>query len=177
MTPQTENGISLVMQSLGRRYVQYFSYRNRRSGTLWEGRYKATLIDSEKYLLTCYRYVELNPVRAGMVDAPGDYQWSSYHHNGLGEYDPLITPHDLYIEIGSTDELRQQRYTALFETVIEPVAITGIREATKKGWVFGSDRFKARLEALIGRQLVPRDRGGDRKSGAYQKTRKINRPH
>ena len=175
MTPQTENGISLVMQSLGRRYVQYFNYRYRRSGTLWEGRYKATLIDSEEYLLTCYRYIELNPVRAGMVDAPADYLWSSYHYNGSGVYDSLVTPHSIYINMGSSDELRQRRYTALFETVIEPTTIAGIRETTNKGWILGSDRFKARIKELIERQIAPRDRGGDRKSMAYQKMQKINR--
>lgn len=175
MTPQTENGISLVMQSLGRRYVQYFNYRYRRSGTLWEGRYKATLIDSEEYLLTCYRYIELNPVRAGMVDAPADYLWSSYHYNGSGVYDSLVTPHSIYINMGSSDELRQRRYTALFETVIEPTTIAGIRETTNKGWILGCDRFKARIKELIERQIAPRDRGGDRKSMAYQKMQKINR--
>lgn len=85
MTPYEENSLGRVMQSLGRRYVQYFNYRYRRTGTLWEGRYRATLIDAESYLLTCYRYIELNPVRAGMVSHPGDYPWSSYRSNALGQ--------------------------------------------------------------------------------------------
>ena len=96
LTPQSENGISQVMQSLGRSYVQYFNFRYRRSGTLWEGRYKATLLDSESYLLTCSRYIELNPVRAQMVKDPGEYPWSSFGFNALGQADNLITPHAVY---------------------------------------------------------------------------------
>jgi len=99
MTPNTEDGIGKVMQSVGRYYVQYFNYQYRRTGTLWEGRYKATLLDSESYLLTCYRYIELNPVRAAMIEHPSQYRWSSYHFNARGgnrksfslpiEFDPI----------------------------------------------------------------------------------------
>ena len=94
ITPHTEDGISKSLQMLGRYYVQYFNHTYQRTGTLWEGRYKATLIDSERYLLTCYRYIELNPVRAeGMVDHPSEYPWSSYRYNVVGESDPLVVPH------------------------------------------------------------------------------------
>ena len=168
ITPESETGISLVMQSLGRRYVQYFNYRYRRTGTMWEGRYKATLLDTEQYLLVCYRYVELNPVRAAMVGYAGDYLWSSYRHNALGMPDALITRHDIYQALGPDDALRQQRYMALFEHCIDPTVIDGIREATNKGWVFGNDRFKDKIRVLLDRQLEPKCRGGDRKSNDFR---------
>jgi putative transposase len=106
MTPQTEDGIGKVMQSVGRRYVQYFNFTYGRTGTLWEGRYKATLIDTERYLLTCYRYIELNPVRAGLVAGPGEYPWSSYGANALGRYDPLVTLHGQYLGLGTDPATR-----------------------------------------------------------------------
>ena len=118
MTPHTENGLSKVMQSLGRIYVQYFNYRYKRTGTLWEGRYKATLLDSERYLLTCYRYIELNPVRAGMVSDPAEYPWSSYCENALGKDTHKLKPHDLYCRLGQTKEERTQAYQILFESHI-----------------------------------------------------------
>ena len=96
VTPDTEDGISLMMQDIGRNYVRYINQTYRRSGTLWEGRFKSALIDSERYLLTCSRYIELNPVRAGMVRVPEEYRWSSYHCNALGKLNPLIKPHHLY---------------------------------------------------------------------------------
>ena len=99
MTPTTREGISRAMQSIGRRYVQYINREYRRCGTLWESRHKASLVDAERYLLTCYRYIELNPVRAGMVEHPGDYRWSSYRHNAYGEKNALITQHPLYERI------------------------------------------------------------------------------
>jgi putative transposase len=96
MTPEVTGAVARTMQSLGRRYVGYFNATYRRSGTLWEGRYKSCLVDSEHYLLTCYRYIELNPVRAAKVVAPGEYAWSSYHANAEGQLDRLVHPHDEY---------------------------------------------------------------------------------
>lgn len=167
VTPQTGDGISRMMQSLGRKYVQYFNHQYRRTGTLWEGRYKATLLDTDAYLMTCYRYIELNPVRAGMVAGPGDYPWSSYRANGLGEADGLLTPHPLYQALGNTAQNRQAAYRALFRSRIGDEALSEIREATNKAWVLGNDRFKARVEALTDRQAVPRAKGGDRKSDQW----------
>ena len=111
-TPETQSSLPKMMQSIGRRYVQYFNYTYSRTGTLWEGRYKATVVDSEAYLLTCMRYIELNPVRAGMVEEPSDYRWSSYGVNALGKHDRLCTPHSLYKRIGRSAEERQAGYTA-----------------------------------------------------------------
>jgi putative transposase len=168
VAPESEKGISRVMQSLGRRYVQYFNYRYRRTGTLWEGRYKATLVDTEQYLLTCYRYIELNPVRAGMAGHPGDYRWSSFNHNGLGKSDALITHHEIYQALGPDDIQRQQHYRALFDQVIDSKTVDDIREATNKGWVLGNDSFKQQIALLLDRQLEPKCRGGDRRSGEYR---------
>ncbi len=113
-TPETESSLPKTMQSVGRRYVQYFNFTYSRTGTLWEGRYKATVVDSEAYLLTCMRYIELNPVRAGMVEDPSNYPWSSYGANALGAHDKLCTPHSLYKRIGRNADERQVGYRELF---------------------------------------------------------------
>ena len=122
------------MQSVGRRYVQYFNFTYSRTGTLWEGRYKATVVDSEAYLLTCMRYIELNPVRAGMVEDPSDYPWYSYDVNALGKHDKLCTPHSLYQRIGRNADERQKGYQELFRKDITEVELDEIREATNKAW-------------------------------------------
>ena len=174
MTPHTADGIGKVMQMLGRYYVQYFNYTYERTGTLWEGRYKATLLDSEQYLLTCMRYIELNPVRAGMVEHPRDYPWSSYHYNADGQGDELLTPHALYRQLGARTGARQAAYRALFRHRIAERTLEDLREATNKAWVLGNDRFRERIESQLNRHTTPKARGGDRKSEAYKKS-KINR--
>ncbi len=130
ITPHLKNGIGKVMQYIGRYYVQYFNHQYQRTGTLWEGRYKATLLDSERYLLTCSRYIELNPVRAGMVKNPADYPWSSYHCNALGKENRLISSHVVYKSLGEDDVSRQSRYCELFDHPISKADIGDIREAT-----------------------------------------------
>jgi putative transposase len=174
MTPQTEDGISKVMQSVGRYYVQYFNHQYKRTGTLWEGRYKATLIDSEAYLLICSRYIELNPVRADMVNAPESYPWSSYACNALGKTNALLKPHELYLALGLSTDERCEAYKGLFDSHIESIQLDEIRESTNKSWVLGSSKFKERIEELTARQAQPRGRGGDRKSKKYRNS-KINR--
>jgi putative transposase len=175
MTPDAETSIGQVMQSLGRRYVQYFNRRHHRTGTLWEGRYRATLVDSESYLLTCYRYIELNPVRAGMVDSPADYPWSSYRHNALGHPDSLVAAHALYQALGLSDSLRRQSYRGLFVAPIDKSQIDDIREATNKAWALGNDEFKDRMQRLLERQARPKPRGGDRRSSRFRDQKRINR--
>jgi putative transposase len=168
MTPQTEYGLAKVMQSVGRRYVQYFNYAYRRTGTLWEGRYKATLIDTENYLLTCYRYIELNPVRANMVSLAEEYRWSSYHFNARGEFDELLTPHALYEALGRTPATRVSVYRALFKNHIDETTMMEIRNATNKAWVLGNDHFRNEIESLLNRQTHPSPKGGDRRSEKFQ---------
>ena len=113
-TPVQEGGISQMMQSLGRRYVQYFNSEYRRSGTLWEGRFKSCLVQEKHYLLEVYKYIEFNPVRAEMVADPGEYVWSRYQTNGLGKTSELCTPHQEYMLLGSDSFDRQQNYRELF---------------------------------------------------------------
>ncbi len=156
------------MQAQGRNNVQYFNYTYARTGTLWEARYKSTLVDAENYLLTVYRYIELNPVRAGMLVHASEYPWSSYQGNALGKSIQLLTPHELYIQLGKADEERQSAYRALFRGRMPERDLTAIREATNKAWVLGSDRFRAQIEAKTGRRSAPLGRGGDRKSAVFR---------
>jgi len=174
VTPQTENSISKMMQTLGRYYVQYFNYMYKRTGTLWEGRYKASLIDTERYLFTCMRYIELNPVRAkGMVDHPSEYPWSSYRHNALGVTDKLITEHSLYKQLGVTVKNRYISYQALFKSIVPDKTLNEIRTATNKAWVLGSDYFIEQVKQEVNRQARPKCRGGDHRSKSYKAS--INR--
>jgi len=171
MTPETREGISKVMQSVGRRYVQYFNTKYRRTGTLWEGRYKATIIDSESYLLTCYRYIELNPVRADLVGHPSEYRWSSYRANALGTQDDLVRYHALYGALGMDDAGRRAAYRGLFESHLDDKIIDEIRQATQKGWALGKEVFKDEMERQVRRRSRPLARGGDHRSTAFRRRR------
>ena len=155
LTPADEAGIPALMQTLGRRYVRYFNTVYQRSGTLWEGRYKSCLVQSSEYLLQCYRYIELNPVRAGMVSDPADYPWSSYRSNGLGVASSLLTPHAEYLALGQTVEDQQAAYRALFRHALDEACVTAIRDNTNSGLVFGGERFKDELETLLKRRMRP----------------------
>lgn len=168
MTPEEPQGVSCVIQALGRYYVRYVNQTYGRTGTLWEGRYKSTLIESERYFLTVSRYIEMNPVRAQMVDHPSAYPWSSYRKNALGKTIELITPHTCYQQLGSSDEERQQTYRALFDHHIPDYTLKEIREATNRAWVLGEERFIAQIELQTGCRAVPQQRGGDRKSKKYR---------
>lgn len=177
VTPDAEDGISKMMQVLGRYYVQYFNYKYKRTGTLWEGRYKASLIDSEHYLLTCMRYIELNPVRAeDMVNHPSEYHWSSYRHNALGIEDKLVIQHSLYKRMGAEAKSRELSYQSLFEQCVPDKTIEDIREATNKAWILGNEYFVEKINSELNRQAFPKEKGGDRKSDGFNK---INRdwPH
>ena len=168
VTPETEQSLAKTLQMLGRYYVQYFNFSYQRTGTLWEGRYKATLIDSESYLLTCMRYIELNPVRAGMVSHPSEYRWSSYHCNALGRADALVTTHLQYRRLDKAAETRQAAYRLLFRHHLAESSVAAIRDATNKAWVLGSDRFKQRVQRQLARRVEPSARGGDRKSEKFK---------
>ena len=168
MTPETERGVSQLMQSLGRYYVRYINQTHQRTGTLWEGRYKSTLVDSDNYFLTVSRYIELNPVRAGMVEHPAEYPWSSYQYNALGKPIELITPHCLYQGLAKTEKTRQKRYTALFDKMIPEHRLEEIRHSINRAWVLGDGGFKRQIEKQTGRRASPLARGGDRKSEEYR---------
>lgn len=150
VTPETEAGIAKLMQAVGRRYVQYINRIYKRTGSLWEGRYKSSLIQAETYLLTCMRYIELNPVRAGMAQDPSQYRWSSYRHNGLGQSDPRLTPHPLYLALDRNDADRQTTYRALFRCELDEDALGDIRLALSQGQPLGHGRFGDRICAAAG---------------------------
>jgi len=175
ITPAGAAGIAKTMQAVGRSYVQYFNTTYGRTGTLWEGRYKASLVDTEQYLLTCYRYIELNPVRAQMVDHPVEYPWSSYLRNALGQTNPLITPHEQYQGLGASAENRKAGYRGLFQVHISEQQLVEIREAANKEWILGSGYFKDKIAKQLQRRVRPLPRGGDRKSQEYRKQHAINR--
>ncbi|HEV7856878.1 MAG TPA: transposase [Herminiimonas sp.] len=158
-SPSDEQGLSKMMQWIGRHYVPYFNQKYERTGTLWQGRYKATVIDSERYLMTCCRYIELNPVRAGMVAAPADYSWSSYmHHIGI-KPDSIITDHPLYWALGNTPFEREVAYKALAEQGVNEEDVAALTEATLKGWALGSEKFKSLLEKQTQRRVRKAKRG------------------
>lgn len=156
-------GVGSLMKLLGQRYVQYVNRTYRRSGTLWEGRYRSCLIQEEGYLLACQRYIELNPVRAGMVVHPAEYRWSSYRANAQGEADRLIRPHELYLALGADDAARQAAYRELFRSELEPGLVDSIRRATNGNFALGDERFAARVSASLGRRVVPGKSGRPRK--------------
>jgi putative transposase len=146
-TPGTAASAPRMMQRFGTTYAKYFNAKYRRTGALFEGRYRATVIDDEAYLLTTMRYIELNPVRAGMVTMPGKYRWSSFGANAHGSRDPIVTPHALYSSIGRTSAERQASYRALFGTAPAPAELDKLRDATAHGWALGTEAFCRRVEA------------------------------
>lgn len=161
-TPRKPDGISRLMQSVGRKFVRMINARHHRTGTLWEGRYKATLVDSNEYLLACYRYIELNPVRAGLVVDPGDYVWSSYRvHVGTQE-SPLIRDHGVFLGLGENDSSRQRSYKRLFETELSAGKLFRIRESTNKSRPLGDERFEATINRINGSSKYSRPWGGKR---------------
>jgi len=134
--------------------VQYFNRAYRRSGTLWEGRFRSCLAQSEDYVLACYRYIELNPVRAGMVRHPRDYRWSSFHANGEGRADALLSPHEEYLRLAKTDSERLVAYRALFRPPMAPQLIDEIRQATNGNYVLGGKRFQHEMGVLLKRRVT-----------------------
>ena len=159
VTPSDETGLARMMQWIGRYYVPYFNRKYARVGTLWQGRYKAALIDSERYFMTCSRYIELNPVRAGLVAAPAEYPWSSYAHHVGAKYDSLIVDHKLYWALGNTPFDREAAYKDLVEQALTSEEINALTAATMKGWALGSEKFKTDLAKQTNRQVGPTKRG------------------
>lgn len=170
LTPWQDEGIGKLMQYTGRYYVQHVNSRYGRTGTLWDGRYRATLIDPAHYLLPASRYVELNPVRAGMVAAPADYDWSSHAANALGVDDELVRPHAVYNQLARALKARREAYRAGFEAALEADFVQRLRDATNKAWVLGDNDFCREVEEKLNRRALPRARGGDRRSEAYRRS-------
>jgi putative transposase len=155
MTPATDQGPARLMKGLGQRYVQYVNRTYRRTGTLFEGRFRSTVVEADHYLLACQRYIEMNPVRANMVAGPGDYPWSSYRCNAGGAADPVVTPHLVYLALAEDDESRRSSYRGLFTDVIPEGALTAIRDATNGGFVLGCQRFQRQIATVLGRRTWP----------------------
>lgn len=152
-TPGTAEGLPQMMQAVGRRYVRYFNDRQQRSGTLWEGRYRSTLIETERYLLACMVYIDLNPVRAGMVGAASDYPWSSHgHYVGL-RTDRMMTPHPLFWALGNTPFAREAAYAELVRSGIAPEQQDALTRSTLSGWALGGENFVADLQKRILRRV------------------------
>jgi putative transposase len=152
-TPATSQGLAQMMQAVGRRYVRYFNSRQKRTGTLWEGRFKSSLIQSERYLLACMAYIDLNPVRAGMVQQPGDYRWSGYAHHTGQRTEPWLTPHPLYWELGNTPFSREMAYANLVQLGIASVQQAALTDATLRGWALGEPDFVANLQKKTPRRV------------------------
>lgn len=153
LTPQTAQGLPAMMQAVGRRYVRYFNDVHGRSGTLWEGRYKSTLIETERYLLACMAYIDLNPVRAGMVGQARDYPWSSYGHYAGLRADRLVTPHALYWGLGNTPFAREAAYARLVQDGIAPEQRQALTDSMLRGWALGDPGFLAELQKQTPRRL------------------------
>jgi len=163
VTPQTASGPSRMMQALGRMYVRYFNLRYRRSGTLWEGRFKSALIDSSAYFLACSRYIDLNPVRAAMVMTPGAYEWSSFAQLALDVTDPLVTFHPAYLALGRSAPERCRAYGAWCAGAEPTDQHDAIRRATLGGSAIGSEPFRQRLAKSLQRCVIRLPHGGDRR--------------
>ena len=168
ITPESKEQLAVFMQAMASKYVRYFNAKHQRTGTIWEGRYKSCLVDSEQYLFTLYKYIEMNPIKANMVETSTDYPWSSYAHNALGQTDALISEHSLYLELGRDIETRCESYKALFDGLDLAKQNAGITQATERGEAYGSDVFHQRIEKIISRPTRLAAHGGDRKSEEYK---------
>ena len=163
VTPEQERSLPLMMQAMGRTYVQRLNARYQHTGALWEGRYKASLVQPDPHLLTCQRYIELNPVRAGMVAAPGEYPYSSYRHHALGKKDPLLTAHANYLGLHADRSARLKAYRDLFSDTLSESLLTRLRENTNACTVIGNDRFKEQIATMLGRAVPTGKRGRPKK--------------
>ncbi len=159
VTPSDAASLPRTMQTLGRRYVRYINAARGRTGTLWEGRYRAAPIDSEEYFIACCRYIELNPVRARLVERPRDYRWSSYRAHAEGKEDALAQFHDAFRRLGRTVEERQAAYRALIREKLDRAFVEALRAATNGGWALGNERFRKEIAKAARRRAAPLPRG------------------
>ena len=159
VTPNMESGVSNMMQSVGRCYVRYFNREYKRTGTLWEGRFKSSMVQSEYYFLQCQRYIELNPVRAAMVEDPSEYSWSSYQAHGLGKKVVMHSPHAEYLKLDKNEKIRQEVYRSFFKSHVDSELINNIRLTVNKGLALGNNRFQDEIELLYGHRVRPAKMG------------------
>jgi putative transposase len=161
-TPEDASGVPLMMQAIGRQYVRYFNRRQARTGTLWEGRYRSTLIQAERYLLACMVYIDLNPVRAGMVSDPAAYPWSSHAHYIGRRNDRLVTPHPLYWQLGNTPFSREAAYVELVRTGLTLSQQQALTDSALRGWALGEPEYVAQLQQRTDRRLIKAQPGRPR---------------
>jgi putative transposase len=164
LTPQEEQSAGALMKRLGQRYVQYVNRTYDRSGTLWEGRFRSSIIQEEGYFLACQRYIELNPVRAGMVKQPEEYRWSSCRVNALGEEGSLLTPHSVYLALGGSRKAREAAYRELLQDELDKGLVDEIRKCTNGNFVIGNERFKGEVSKAAGRRVFPGRAGRPKKT-------------
>jgi putative transposase len=155
LTPATSGSCTALMRDLGQRYVPYFNSRHGRTGTLWEGRFRSCIAESARYVLACYRYIELNPVRAQMVSNPAGYPWSSYAVNSGVHTDPYVAQHPEFVALAAEAEARHCAYRGLFEQQLDEPLLTAIRDATNTGYPLASDSFKSRVLQPLGCKTAP----------------------
>jgi putative transposase len=148
-----------TIQSVGRRYVAYFNARYGRSGTLWEGRYRSTLVETDRYLFACHRYIDLNPVRVGLAPHPAAYRWSSHRFYALGCEDELVTPHSLLLSMAGTEQGRRLAYLRMFDRPLDDEILERIRFCSNKGWALGSEAFCESVERAAHRRALPIETG------------------
>jgi putative transposase len=163
VTPMASDALSRTMRRLGSIYASFINKRYERTGSLWGGRFRSCLVDTERYFLVCQRYIELNPVRAGIVATAGDYQWSSYRYNGHGAPSQILTPHDTYVALGTTGRQRRANYRALFAEAMNADELQLVRDSLQHNHVLGSNRFKGRMETMLARKLSTGKQGRPRK--------------
>ncbi len=166
MTAEQPDGVPTLMKSLGQSYVQYINRRHSRTGSLWEGRFRSCLVDSEDYVLVCHRYIETNPVRAGMVEHPRDHSWSSYRSNAEGTFSTILSTHPVIEGLANTREQRHAAYRDLFREELKPELVDRIRDMTNGGFVLGSETFKRRVAQALNRQVTPTPVGRKKKPSA-----------
>ena len=166
-TPDTESGLSNTSKVVGSRYARYMNKRYQRTGTMWEGRHRSSLVQDDKYLLACYRYIKLNPVRAGMVSRPEQYRWSSYGANAWGDK-TWIVPHEEYRALGRDRNVRHERYRELFTSELSDENLSLFRKAAHYNQPVGDDRFRAQIEARYGIRVGQMSRGRPRKGKGEQ---------
>ena len=169
LTPADTKSAGMLMKRLGQHYVQYINRTYQRSGTLWEGRFRSCIAQQDDYLLVCQRYIELNPVRAGIVAHPGRYRWSSYSCNGQGEKSDLLSPHSVYLGLGRSSNERQIAYRELFRHELEAGIVDQIRQATNGNFALGNPRFIEEITSILGRRVTPGKAGRPRKNTQKQK--------
>jgi putative transposase len=155
LTPQRDQALPRMMQALGRRYVRHFNLRHGRTGTLWEGRYRSSLIQTERHLLACMVYLDLNPVRAGLVADPAEHPWSSHGHYTGARVDKTLTPHAMYWQLGNTPFDREAAYTDLVRAGLSANQVGALTQATLSGWALGDEGFKRGLQSLTERRVSP----------------------